>query len=504
MPASLSYPGVYIEELQSAVHTITGVATSIAAFIGWAPQGPADRASLVESWADYQTQFGGLDSRSYLGYSVNHFFANGGQQAYIVRLVGTDAATASNGTVGGTLALFARNPGAWGKNITIAVTTTNATPPRFGLQILYSGTVVENFVNLSIDPGDPQFVMTVINNDSQYVAFTDSAGNSTTPTALPTATSTAATMSGGADGAVLHPNDDNFEKALEPNATPGSSLLDRVGIFNLLCVPGETVATTIQNLQKYCFSKRAFYIVDAPQTATYTTLLSSGPAGSSTGSLTTAQNAGYSAYYFPWILAPDPLAGNRPTPMPPSGYIAGIYATTDASRGVWKAPAGIDAGLTGSLGLQYVLTDKENGDLNAQGINCLRHFNVYGDVVWGARTLLGNDQAGSQWKYVPVRRLALFIESSLYDGTQWVVFEPNNESLWSQIRLNAGAFLQGLFLQGAFQGTSPQQAYFVKCDSENNPQSSINLGIVNVLVGFAPLYPAEFVVIQIQQIAGQL
>ena len=151
-----------------------------------------------------------------------------------------------------------------------------------------------------------------------------------------------------------------------------------------------------------------------------------------------------------------------------------------------------------------MLTDLRERHLNIQAINCLRSFKVYGDVVWGARTLRGNDQVGSEWKYVPIRRLALFLESSLYDGTQWVVFEPNDERLWSQIRLNVGAFMQGLFLQGAFQGTTPQQAYFVKCDAENNPQSSIDLGIVNILVGFAPLYPAEFVVIQIQQMAGQL
>jgi phage tail sheath protein FI len=208
--------------------------------------------------------------------------------------------------------------------------------------------------------------------------------------------------------------------------------------------------------------------------------------------------------YFPWVIAPDPLNQNRTTTFPPCGFVAGIYAATDAARGVWKAPAGIDASLTGVSGLATVLTDLENGSLNIQAINCLRNFRVYGNVVWGARTLQGNDEQASQWKYVPIRRLALYLESSLYDGTQWVVFEPNDEPLWSQIRLNVGAFLQGLFLQGAFQGSSPQQAYFVKCDSENNPQSSIDQGIVNILVGFAPLYPAEFVVIQIQQMAGQI
>jgi phage tail sheath protein FI len=279
-------------------------------------------------------------------------------------------------------------------------------------------------------------------------------------------------------------------------------LLDRVNMFNLLCVPVESEATTIQNLQKYCVDKRAFYIVDAPQTATTAKLISSGPAGDDPGSIT-GQNSINSAFYFPWVLAPDPQVGNRTRFFPPCGFVSGIYASTDGSRGVWKAPAGIDASLTGSAGLQTVLTDLENGSLNVQAINCLREFKVYGDVVWGARTLQGSDQAGSQWKYVPVRRLALFIESSLYVGTQWVVFEPNDETLWGQIRLNVGAFMQGLFLQGAFQGTSPQKAYFVKCDAEVNPQTSINLGIVNIVVGFAPLVPAEFVVIQIQQIAAQ-
>jgi phage tail sheath protein FI len=230
----------------------------------------------------------------------------------------------------------------------------------------------------------------------------------------------------------------------------------------------------------------------------------SGPVGSTAGSITSGPNAANSAYYFPWVEAPDPLFGNRSSLYPPCGFVAGLYAATDAARGVWKAPAGIQAGITGASGLQYNLTDLENGNLNIQAINCLREFKVYGDVVWGARTLQGNDQAGSEWKYIPIRRLALYIESSLYDGTQWVVFEPNDAPLWSQIRLNVGAFMQGLFLQGAFQGTTPSQAYFVKCDAENNPQSSINLGIVNILVGFAPLNPAEFVVIQIQQIAGQL
>ncbi|MGN6360118.1 MAG: phage tail sheath family protein, partial [Thermomicrobiales bacterium] len=199
-----------------------------------------------------------------------------------------------------------------------------------------------------------------------------------------------------------------------------------------------------------------------------------------------------------------PLQEGRPGDFPPSGAIAGIIARTDAQRGVWKAPAGIDASVNGVQDLSVPLTDLENGELNPRGINCLRNFRVFGTVVWGARTMRGADELADQWKYLPVRRLALYIEESLYRGTQWVVFEPNDEPLWSAIRLNVGAFMNTLFRQGAFQGRTPRDAYLVKCDSQNNPQNDIDRGIVNILVGFAPLKPAEFVFIQIQQLAGQI
>jgi phage tail sheath protein FI len=214
-----------------------------------------------------------------------------------------------------------------------------------------------------------------------------------------------------------------------------------------------------------------------------------------------ARNA---AIYFPRIKQSDPQLGGLVDVFVPCGIIAGVMARTDTQRGVWKAPAGLDAALAGVVGLQVALTDAENGLLNPLGINCLRTFPVHGRVVWGARTMRGADAAADEYKYVPVRRLALFLEESLYRGTQWVVFEPNDEPLWAQIRLNVGAFLNNLFRQGAFQGTTPRDAYFVKCDKETTTQSDINLGIVNIVVGFAPLKPAEFVIIKIQQIAGQL
>jgi phage tail sheath protein FI len=214
-----------------------------------------------------------------------------------------------------------------------------------------------------------------------------------------------------------------------------------------------------------------------------------------------ARNA---ALYFPRVIKADPEREDQLDTFVPCGIVAGLMARTDTQRGVWKAPAGVDASLNGIRGLEANLTNEENGMLNPLGINCLRNFPIIGNIVWGARTLRGADQLADEYKYVPVRRLALFLEESLYRGTQWVVFEPNDEPLWAQIRLNIGAFMHNLFRQGAFQGATPREAYFVKCDSETTTQNDINLGIVNIVVGFAPLKPAEFVIIKIQQMTGQI
>ena len=190
----------------------------------------------------------------------------------------------------------------------------------------------------------------------------------------------------------------------------------------------------------------------------------------------------------------------EPIAVPPSGFVAGIYAKTDAQRGVWKAPAGTSAAVAGSTGLTVNYTDVEQGTLNPDpyNINLIRQFPAAGRVVWGARTI--TNDAG--WRYVPVRRTAIFLRVSIYNGIQWAVFEPNDEPLWSQLRLNIRSFMMGLFRRGAFQGATPSQAFFVKCDGETTTQDDIDQGIVNVLVGFAPLKPAEFVVVKISQKAG--
>lgn len=282
----------------------------------------------------------------------------------------------------------------------------------------------------------------------------------------------------------------------------GIYALEDVDIFNLLCLPGVTDSGILMDSTSYCQERRAFMIIDAPHEKNKPPMKPSEMVTVISG--TALPKSDYAAVYYPWIEVADPLKGGKLRSCPPSGTIAGIYARIDSTRGVWKAPAGTDAVLSGVQAVEYRLTDLENGTLNPLGVNCVRILPVFGVLAWGARTLLGADQMASEYKYIPIRRLALFIEESLYRSTQWVVFEPNDETLWAQIRLNIGAFIHSLFIQGAFQGQTPREAYFVKCDKETTTQDDINRGIVNIVVGFAPLKPAEFVIIQIQQMAGQI
>lgn len=287
----------------------------------------------------------------------------------------------------------------------------------------------------------------------------------------------------------------------------GMYALEHADIFNLLCIPPyknglDVDLNLISAAADYCEKRRAMLLVDPPsdwEDKTKAKDKFSDPTEDFVG--TRSRNA---ALFFPRLKQPNPLRENQIEDFVPCGVVAGIFARTDSQRGIWKAPAGLDATLVGVPQLSVNLTDPENGELNPLGINCLRAFPVIGRVIWGSRTLRGADRLADEYKYIPVRRLALYMEESLYRGTQWVVFEPNDEPLWAQIRLNIGAFMNNLFRQGAFQGRTPQEAYFVKCNSETTTQNDINLGIVNIIVGFAPLKPAEFVVIKFQQIAGNI
>jgi phage tail sheath protein FI len=495
MPTALLQPGVYIEEVPSGVRTITGVATSITLFLGWAPRGPIDKARRLTSFPDYERTYGGLDSRSLLGYSVRHFYDNGGADAYILRLADASAQTGECDIE--QLHIEASSPGLWAHDYSVRLKRRADVPARFQLDVILpasNNAVLESFANLSMDPTDDRFAPAVINERSAFIDNLAATSASVTAPANTTVVLDSAT--GGLDGTVIGPTDAAFQTALTALFDVGG-IADRIDLFNIVCVPGLIDPATIAIMQQRAHERRAFLIVDCDETDSVATVVAS-LAGQ------TGVDAPNSALFFPWVRAPDPRQQNALRSFPPCGFVAGVFARTDASRGIWKAPAGTEASLTGATGLAITMSEAENGQLNPHAVNCLRTLPVFGSVVWGSRTLHGDNDRGSEWKYVPVRRMALFLEESLYRGTQWVVFEPNDEPLWAQIRLNIGAFMQGLFRQGAFQGTTPRQAYFVKCDSETTTQADINLGIVNILVGFAPLKPAEFVVIKIQQIAGDI
>lgn len=650
MPVAVSYPGVYIEEIPSGVRTITGVATSITAFVGYTRKGEPDKAVPISSFADFERLYGRLDRASPVSYAVNQFYANGGTQALIVRVAaGTVTARWELKDAANTLLLDveASSPGTFGNDLRLSVATTtnsdsnfNVSNPDGNFNLLVFPTKaaaqaippqpVEIHRNLNLNPNSSSYVESVVNNASSLIrvtrkidpsAFTQNGfalskkiDFSLLPTAsdliiagvidgstpfqidlgppmaanipttigamvdavhaalvaggwdaklavsdsgsggaagtgwlmlkskafgLPTMESSSVVISGGvpsslvakigmglANGGREFPGDAQHRPAAATSVEPATkgddgskggsgdligdeankkgiyALLD-VDLFNILVIPetfdlgGTEAVSVIQKGIELCERplQRAFSIVDPPSSINRSNIASWAKGVSSSS---------YAAVYFPAIKIADPLDQFRPRAMAASGTIAGIYARTDAQRGVWKAPAGTDATLNGVDSVVTVLNDIENGQINQKGINALRVFRDYGKVVWGARTMAGDDSNPNDYKFVPIRRLALFLEQSLYRGTQWVVFEPNDEPLWAQIRLNIGAFMQNLFRQGAFQGKTPQEAYFVKCDKETTTQNDINLGIVNIVVGFAPLKPAEFVVIQIQQIAGPI
>ncbi|TPG11046.1 phage tail sheath family protein [Rhodanobacter glycinis] len=536
MPAALTYPGVYIEEIPSGVRTITGVATSITAFIGRAACGPTDADAespvIIGSYGDFERNFGKLDPAYPMGYAVRDFYLNGGSQAAVVRLYkasGNPAAAAKAAIKIANLPLEAASAGSWGNQLRARIDTNVsadiaaryglATTDLFNLIVRDMGSGrQESFSNLTVKES-PRRVDRVLKAGSSLAR---AAASLVLPaTVIPAAhldpdsgktvwdqdksSTGVAAADQAADSAAL----DDAAYLGDPDAKTGIYALKKTDLFNLLCIPpdvreGNTSVLVYQSAMAFCVDRRALLLVDAPAEWSSAGAITQSNNAALTGLGLNGDAARNAALYFPRVIESDPTRQGQLDTFVPCGIVAGVMARTDTQRGVWKAPAGQDAALNGVQGLATTLTDAENGMLNPLGVNCLRSFPLVGPVVWGSRTLRGADLLADEYKYVPVRRLALYIEESLFRGTQWVVFEPNDEPLWSQIRLNVGAFMQNLFRQGAFQGKTPNDAYFVKCDKETTTQNDINLGIVNIVVGFAPLKPAEFVVIQLQQMAGQI
>jgi len=506
-PVRVTYPGVYVEEVPGRVGSIIGVSTSVTAFVGAFSRGPLDEAVQVFSFQDFKREFGGLAADSEASYAVYQFFLNGGSQAWVVRTAGDDPAPTAafadiqDGSGGVAFEVHARSPGAWGNLIRVRVHDSTSSPgDRFDLVISLTGDPAkpsstlrtEEFLGLSVNEADVHYVKTVVNETSRLIRI-DGLVNGNRPAVEG---SPQEELTSGADGSPPATADLIGEIACKT----GIHALDDVDLFNILCIPRlATMLSTdardvIAAAIDYCEGRKAFFIIDPP-----------GDVATPEEMKSWVKDAGSSAnaaVYYPRMRVADPLDDHQFRSVGPSGTIAGLYARTDVTRGVWKAAAGTEAALVNVSDLEVLLTNGENGILNSLGINCLRDFPVIGIVCWGARTLAGNDQMGSEWRYVPVRRLALFIEESLIRGTQSVALEPNDETLWAQIRLNVGAFMHSLFRQGAFQGSTPKDAYFVKCDAETTTQSDIDQGIVSFYVGFAPLKPAEFSILKIDWIAA--
>ena len=521
MAVNPTYPGVYIQEVPSGVRPITGVSTSNTAFVGYFRKGPLKKPLRVNSFAEFSRVFGGLDSKSPTSYSVRQYYVNGGKAAFIVRVASGTPKSASfefkkgSATV---LIIEAANEGSWGKELEVAI--GHPSTGIFNLVVRRVVTVagekqiVETEIhrNLTMTTGDSKFVKDVLAGSSTLVRATTVTGTDrpdetsagvdpTTPAAISDLVSPHAFKGLTASG-----NMDGTPPSTSSVLTDGVETLGDIApqVFNLLVMPEAADLSSdsakkdaYEKAEVFCAEKRAFLLVDIPLDTDTKTEMQSWLTNVGSG---LKKNA---AVYFPRLEIADPLNEDRLRNVAASGTMAGVYARTDSNRGVWKAPAGTEAGLRGAS-IVTQLDDLGNGELNTVGINVLRSFPVFGNIAWGARTLDGADQKASEWKYVPVRRTALYIEESLYQGLKWVVFEPNADPLWAQIRLNVGAFMHTMFRQGAFQGTTPREAYLVKCDSETTTQNDIDSGVVNIIVGFAPLKPAEFVIIKIQQLAGQI
>jgi len=538
MSIAYSYPGIYIQELPLSTQTIQPAPTSITVFVGysnpWKTQ-VFNTAVQLFSFSDYENYFGGLFTSGVippdLARAVYAFFLNGGTNAYVVGLE-ANAYDISENILGkfGTGGLVPQvsiqtntvspavgiqlqgqvptGPGA----PTLTATVTNlrqstkmSGDDTFDLVVTYGPQIeVYRSLNLAIPQGQSNSLDKVINGVSSLITVspmgtgTSYGANFFSAFSAPAAFTLTLTLPAGFNSAYAAVD---FVNQFQVNTS-----LDNVEIFNLLLTPGIYDNEVQSAALAFAERKRAFVILDPPAQA-----VASGTGSNVVNTLVsaipTSQNG---ALYFPYLSSTDLVTG-LPMQVAPSGYVAGIFSTTDADRGVWKAPAGLATVLLGTTGpvSTGLMNDLQQGVLYAVQdtasipINCLRSFGGVGTVVYGSRTLVANNLAFAQSKYVPVRRMTLFIEQTLLANLKWVVFEPNDEPLWLAIKSSIEAFLLSLFNQQALQGSTPSAAFQVKCDSTTTTLADQQLGVVNIVVGVALLKPAEFVVIKIAQLAGQ-
>ncbi|TCO55778.1 phage tail sheath family protein [Actinocrispum wychmicini] len=498
MPSYLS-PGVYVEEIQSGARPIEGVGTAVAAFVGFAEQGPFHEPTLVANWNQYAQLFGGFVEGTYLPHAVYGFFANGGGTAYVVRIGGPSAngsrsaRTAAVPAVLGGLRVSAL-PDATGE-ITVEVADADGENPpedRFKLLVRQNGEVAETF-DVSTRRNIKSYVVTQVRERSKLIEVSEQPG-----TALARPDKQAVSVPPAPAPATSPATLDAQEYVGNVDTRTGFGGLEAIDEITMVVIPdlmsayqrGVIDAEGVKTVQLAVISH-------CEQMGDRMAVLDSPPDLGAHQVRTWRQDeAGYdskyAALYYPWIKVFDPASGRAIT-VPPSGHVAGVWARNDTERGVHKAPA--NEVIRGAIDLQIGLSKGEQDLLNPIGVNCVRAFSGRGIRIWGARTL-SSDPA---WRYLNVRRLFNYLEESILGGTQWVVFEPNDDRLWSSIRRNVTGFLTEEWRRGGLFGRTAEEAFYVKCDRDNNPQSSIDLGQVICEIGVAPVKPAEFVVFQLAQ-----
>jgi phage tail sheath protein FI len=499
MPNYLS-PGVYVEEVQAGSRPIEGVGTAVAAFVGIAAQGPFNEPRLITNWSQFVSTFGDFIEGSYLAHAVYGYFLNGGGACYVVRIGADETQPTARADLPSVsekgkpaFRLAALEPGAAGNEI--SVTVAEASEPgegTFKLVVSKGGKPAEEFDNLTVGRGK-QNVATVLKAQSKLLTV-EEVGALTAP-----AVGTSVTLSGG--GAVV-------PARLSPQDYVGSAS-DRTGFAGLEAIEEITMLAIPDLMAAYERGVLELDGVLAVQRGMIAHCEAMGdrmaildpPPGLNAQQIKewrtdrAAFDSKYAVLYWPWIRVFDPLAGGTRF-VPPSGHLAGIWARSDDTRGVHKAPA--NEIVRGALGVELQLTRSEHDQLNPANINAIRAFPGRGIRVWGARTL-SSDPA---WRYINVRRLFNYIEESILQGTQWVVFEPNDVNLWERVKRTVSAFLTGLWRDGALFGRTPQEAFYVKCDAETNPPDVIDRGQLVIEVGVAPVKPAEFVIFRIAQFSG--
>jgi uncharacterized protein len=560
MPITPTYPGVYIEELPSMSHSVTPAPTSVTVFIGYShplKTNPSTfgTAEHIFNFTDYQGYFGGYFDLGewlpdYLGNAVFQYFQNGGTEAWVIGLETSGFLDPSGNPLNikltpATLMVDMSAAGAAANTITVTLTALEPGGTDPANPNTPSGTVTQvQFLNRrqsdsttgNYDIADiiirhgpsiqetyrgvaAKDIVTALAPSSLVSAAIDQAGETPAqfPDPLPNSGDLAYAQVPPANSTLFNPAD--YSNPNYDVFASGGSLDVDVKIFNLMVLPGispvnEVQSAVLSQALVFCEEKRAFFIMDAPPNATVSGVgpQPAGPPAPVTmdafwNGSTPPPVSTNGAIYFPYLQTINPVT-TQPMNSPPSGFVAGIYAAEDVAYSVGKAPAGLETTIQGAPGGVVPwgrMTDQQQGPLNGDGVNCLREFPGLGPpVVFGARTLVSSNPAFQEWKYVPVRRTALFLEQSLYMSLGWAVFQPNDTPLWNALTLEIEAFMLTLFRQGNyFQGNTPTDAFLVKCDSTTTTPTDQANGVVNILVGFAPLKPAEFVVIMISQLAGQ-